>query len=205
MWCVKHSVVVQVARRAWEWRQRASTCPVDGDVPDEAFVNLALRWADLNISFGSELSCMLRDRLRDVIFNASVGMLYPGRGASGLGGTEATLEFLESGTPSSSSPFPKSSFAAALANSHSPSSPISPPSSPTTTSSQHITGLLLSPPPKQETELVGLTAGLEPLREEVRSLAKKVSRLGLVHMNAFLGLYEGEQFLAEGSEEKPPS
>ncbi|KAG5352922.1 hypothetical protein C0989_012159 [Termitomyces sp. Mn162] len=40
-----------------------------------------------------------------------------------------------------------------------------------------------------------LATGMEPLAEEVRSLAEKISRLALIHLNAYLALYEQEGFI----------
>ncbi|RDB18020.1 Protein SOK1 [Hypsizygus marmoreus] len=37
--------------------------------------------------------------------------------------------------------------------------------------------------------------GMEPLVDEIRSLAEKISRLALIHLNAFLPLYEQDGFL----------
>ncbi|KAG6890810.1 hypothetical protein C0995_003243 [Termitomyces sp. Mi166 len=40
-----------------------------------------------------------------------------------------------------------------------------------------------------------LATGMEPLAEEIRTLAEKISRLALVHLNAYLPLYEQEGFM----------
>lgn len=42
---------------------------------------------------------------------------------------------------------------------------------------------------------LGAATGMEPLADEIRSLAEKISRLALIHLNAFLPLYEQEGFL----------
>lgn len=42
----------------------------------------------------------------------------------------------------------------------------------------------------------GTATGMEPLADEIRVLAEKISRLALIHLNAFLPLYEQEGFLA---------
>lgn len=42
----------------------------------------------------------------------------------------------------------------------------------------------------------GAATGMEPLADEIRALAEKISRLALIHLNAFLPLYEQEGFLA---------
>ena len=42
---------------------------------------------------------------------------------------------------------------------------------------------------------VGAATGMEPLTDEIRALSEKISRLALIHLNAFLPLYEQEGFL----------
>lgn len=40
----------------------------------------------------------------------------------------------------------------------------------------------------------GTSTGMEPLADEIRSLSEKISRLALIHLNAYLPLYEQEDF-----------
>lgn len=42
---------------------------------------------------------------------------------------------------------------------------------------------------------LGTATGMEPLVQEIRSLAERLSRLALIHLNAYLPLYEQEGFL----------
>jgi T-complex protein 11 len=42
---------------------------------------------------------------------------------------------------------------------------------------------------------LGKATGMEPLTDEIRALSEKISRLSLIHLNAFLPLYEQEGFL----------
>lgn len=42
---------------------------------------------------------------------------------------------------------------------------------------------------------LGTATGMEPLTDEIRALSEKISRLALIHLNAFLPLYEQEGFL----------
>jgi T-complex protein 11 len=42
---------------------------------------------------------------------------------------------------------------------------------------------------------LGTATGMEPLTDEIRTLSEKISRLSLIHLNAFLPLYEQEGFL----------
>jgi hypothetical protein len=48
---------------------------------------------------------------------------------------------------------------------------------------------------KTDLALGGAATGMEPLADEIRSLAERVSRLALIHLNAYLPLYEQEGFL----------
>ena len=41
---------------------------------------------------------------------------------------------------------------------------------------------------------VGGASGMEPLSDEIRSLAEKISLLALIHLNAYLPLYEKEGY-----------
>ncbi|KAG5648312.1 hypothetical protein DXG03_004884 [Asterophora parasitica] len=41
----------------------------------------------------------------------------------------------------------------------------------------------------------GVATGMEPLAEEIRTLSEKISRLALIHLNAYLPLYEQDGFL----------
>lgn len=41
----------------------------------------------------------------------------------------------------------------------------------------------------------GTATGMEPLVDEIRSLAERISRLALIHLNAYLPLYEQDGFL----------
>ena len=42
---------------------------------------------------------------------------------------------------------------------------------------------------------LGTATGMEPLAEEIQSLAERLSRLALIHLNAYLPLYEQDDFL----------
>jgi len=146
---VKQDVVLQIAMRAKEARTRPSfSSPLPSPLrqaPDERMLNLAQRWADSNIQPSSPLSIMLRNRLRDVVFNAVVTLAYPGRDSTGK---LSNIDF--------------SAFAR---------------SNPT-----------IDYP-------LGAATGMEPLAEEIRSLSERLSRLALIHLNAYLPLYEQDNFL----------
>jgi len=139
---LKQSVVLQVAMRA-----KNSTTNSNLPSVDDSLFAVAQRWADVNIQQNSALSGMLRKRLRDVVFNAVVGLAYPGRDAS-----RPNVDFSTFGSRSS------------------PSSPSSTPA--------NVAG-----------------TGMEALGEEIGLLAENISRLALIHINAYLPMYEVEHFL----------
>ncbi|KAJ7780622.1 T-complex protein 11-domain-containing protein [Mycena maculata] len=141
---LKENVVLQIVMRAKNGTT-PSTAPT-GTV-DESILRLAQRWADFNIQHDSPLSSMLRERLRDVVFNAVVAHAYPGRDAAS--GKLANIDF--------------STF-----------------------------GRTATPPPSP---VVGKVTGMEALTEEIGALAENISRLALIHINAYLPLYEVEHFL----------
>ena len=51
-------------------------------------------------------------------------------------------------------------------------------------------------PKSAEGASAGMVSGMEPLADEIRSLSEKISRLALIHLNAYLPLYEKEVFLS---------
>ena len=83
-WNVKQDIVLQITKRANDARHRASqphsalSSPV-GEIPDQRIVSVAQHWGESNMHPGSALSAMLRNRLRDVLFDAVVSLTYPGR------------------------------------------------------------------------------------------------------------------------------
>jgi hypothetical protein len=44
-------------------------------------------------------------------------------------------------------------------------------------------------------ESSGTATGMEPLADETKSLGERLSKLALIHLNAYLPLYEQEQFV----------
>ncbi|KAJ7505349.1 T-complex protein 11-domain-containing protein [Mycena galericulata] len=142
---LKQSVVLQIAMRAKNVSSTSSGTPAG--TLDESILGLAQRWADFNIQHDSPLSSMLRERLRDAVFNAVVAHAYPGRDAAS--GRLANIDFSTFGR----SPTP-------------PSSPV-----------------------------LGKVTGMEALTEDIAALAENISRLALIHINAYLPLYEVEHFL----------
>ncbi|KAF8655481.1 hypothetical protein AX16_003039 [Volvariella volvacea WC 439] len=148
----KRDIVLQVATRAKEALDSSSSSsfasastPALPQLPDEQMLNTAHRWADTNIQAGSTLSIMLRDRLRDQVFNTVVALAYPGR--SSTSGQLMKIDFL--------------SFGRSNAPANIPSNPV---------------------------------PGMEPLAEEIRILSEKIARQALIHLNAFLPLYEQDAF-----------
>lgn len=145
----KGDIILQIAMRAGS---RGRTDPIGASAsylhepPGEQILGLAQRWADSNIQAGSALSTMLRDRLRDVVFNAVVTLAYPGRDSTT--GKLTSIDFFSFDKSEPSIEFP-----------------------------------------------LGTATGMEPLSAEIRSLAEKISRLALIHLNAYLPLYEHDDFL----------
>ncbi|KAJ7670235.1 T-complex protein 11-domain-containing protein [Mycena rosella] len=92
---LKQSVVLQIAMRA-----KNGTA---GGV-DPAVLGLAQRWADCNVQHNSALSTMLRERLRDVVFHAVVGLAYPARDAAS--GKFAHIDFATVGRSPVAGPSP---------------------------------------------------------------------------------------------------
>jgi len=97
---VKQDIVLQIAKRANDARHRGSrplsalSSPV-GEVPDQRIVSVAQRWAEYNMHSGSALSTMLRNRLRDVLFDAVVSLAYPGRDSTT--GKMLSIDFFSTG------------------------------------------------------------------------------------------------------------
>lgn len=142
---LKQNVVLQIAMRAKNGTTNSSS-GLTGTV-DESLFAVAQRWADHNIQHDSALSTMLRERLRDVVFNTVVGLAYPGRDAAS--GKLANIDFSTFGRTPTPLPSP----------------------------------------------VLGKVTGMEALTEEIGTLAENISRLALIHINAYLPLYEVEHFL----------
>ncbi|KAJ6613340.1 T-complex protein 11-domain-containing protein [Mycena sp. CBHHK59/15] len=138
---LKQNIVLQIAMRAKHSTADAAL-PV-GAAVDASVLGLAQHWADHNIRHDSSLSAMLRDRLRDAVFSAVVGLAFPGRDAAG--GKVDFATFTRAEPPSMSR--------------------------------------------------LAKAAGMEVLAEEIGALAESIARLALIHINAYLPLYEVEHFL----------
>lgn len=97
---IKQDIVLQIAKRANDARHRGSqpvstlSSPV-GEIPDQRIVSVAQRWAEHNMHPGSTLSTMLRNRLRDVLFDAVVSLAYPGRDSTT--GKMLSMDFFSTG------------------------------------------------------------------------------------------------------------
>ncbi|KAL0961045.1 hypothetical protein HGRIS_006034 [Hohenbuehelia grisea] len=146
---VKDDIVLQVVRRAQQARNRSTgtdTADPCSEVPDEQLLNIARRWTDTHMRAGSPLSVMLRNRLRDVVFNSLLTLVYPGSdGDSKLSVIEFTA--FTSSEPAVDIP-------------------------------------------------VGKFTGMEPLFEEIRFITQRLARLAVIHLNAYLPVYEQEKFWA---------
>ena len=99
-WNVKQDIVLQITKRANDARHRGSqplsslSSPV-GSVPEQRIVSVAQHWAEYNMHPGSVLSTMLRNRLRDVLFDMVVSLAYPGRDSTT--GKMLSLDLLSTG------------------------------------------------------------------------------------------------------------
>lgn len=142
----KQDIVLQVALRAKQAQSGSSSRPrssADGHLPhlhapDERVLKLAERWAETHVRPSSALSTMLKNRIRDAVFNQVIAIAYP----------------------------PRDSF-----------------------------------PPHIKTAENGasapsLASGMEPLADEIRSLAERLSRLAHIHLGVYLPLYEQEDILS---------
>jgi hypothetical protein len=84
------AVTLQLAARAEELRRRAQACPCSpaaegGEgasgpppAPSAATVRFAESWAETNIRRGTRLAGMMRDRVRNAVFEAVVGSMMDG-------------------------------------------------------------------------------------------------------------------------------
>jgi hypothetical protein len=113
-------------------------------------LRIAERWSDSNMQQDSALYVLLRNRLRDAVFEAVIAQTYPSRDTLPSGKLSA-IDFGSFGN----------SAGAGVG-----------------------TGKVL-----------GTSTGMEPLGEEIQSLAERLSRLALIHLNAYLTLYQQPGFL----------
>lgn len=156
--CIQQDVLLQIARRVKGNGSRSTnpSSPLSpppsplGPSPDERVISLASRWAESNMHRSSSLSSMVRNRLRDVVFNAVVASAYPARDSKT--GKIPTIDLTT---------LPKLDIKVEIPR--------------------------------------GSATGMEVLVDEIRSLAEKISRLALIHLNAYLPLYEQDGFLESSS------
>lgn len=144
---IKQDIVLQVALRAKEAQVGSPTRPhpsADNYIPpfhapDERVLKLAERWCETHVQPNSALSTMLKNKIRDAVFNQVLAVAYP----------------------------PRDSF---------------PPHIKTAENG-------VSTPPS-------LASGMEPLADEIRSLAERLSRLAQIHLGVYLPLYEHKDILS---------
>ena len=166
----KRDIVLQIAMRAKEAQQarfskaRTPSTPLAlsgderqqlpfGSVPDERMLRIAQQWCESNMQPSSALYVLLRNRLRDAVFEAVVAQTYPPRDSLPPG----KLSALDFGSLGNSAP----GGAAGVGGQRVP----------------------------------GTATGMEPLAEEIQSLAERLSRLALIHLNAYHTLYQQPGFL----------
>ncbi|KAF9221625.1 Tcp11-domain-containing protein [Gyrodon lividus] len=149
---IKQDVVLQVALRAKGAQAGASSRSASStdshlphiSAPDERVLKLAERWSDTHVRPNSVLSTMLKNRVRDEVFNQVIALTYPPRDL--LPGHIKAAEAAAAFVPLSSTP---------------------------------------------------MASGLEPLTDEIRSLAERLSRLAHIHLGVYLPLYEQEGILSD--------
>lgn len=139
-WCkVKQDIVLQIAMRAKETRAGPSS-NLHVHVPDERILKLAEGWSETHIRPNSALSTMLKNKVRDAVFNQVLALSFPPTDAS-----PGSVRALEAASSSSA----------------------------------------------------GLASGMEPLADEIRSLAERLARLAHIHLGVYLPLYEQENILSD--------
>jgi hypothetical protein len=197
--CVKKGVILQVASKVSAVAsQRGSAQPessasrIANSVPDSVTLNLAMSWADMNISHESKLNGILKERLRESVFRAVVALVYPGN----IIPTTNQSSTLASILSTSTLPLPPSPFVPQS------SSPLTAPPQPLDAFERSFT----SPPwPTQLLQQVFQTdcpsgSGMEIILDEIKGLSERIAKLVLVHLNAYLAVYEQEGFLDLSSE-----
>ena len=171
-------VVLQIARRATsvsrDHRNPAemiSPLAIGTDhVPDERTVSIARKWIVTNMKVGSSFVKMLHGRLNKEVFERVLADVYPARAEAAL--QKMMGQEIEScgevfGGPSRDCVLPRSSVAPFEVKRRSEA-----------VIRHHFWG-----------------NGLEILADEVQSLVHKISLLVIVHFNAYLPLYEKQEFL----------
>jgi hypothetical protein len=108
---IRQDIVLQIAMRAKEAqtsRSGPSSCSQSGvsppplaSAPDERMLKLAERWSDSNMRPDSPLSKMLRNRIRDVVFNQVVALTFPSRDSAMCLGKPLDCSAFASTTPPS--------------------------------------------------------------------------------------------------------
>ena len=108
---IRQDIVLQIAMRAKEAqtsRSGPSSCSQSGvsslplaSAPDERMLKLAERWSDSNMRPDSPLSKMLRNRIRDVVFNQVVALTFPSRDSAMCLGKPLDCSTFASTTPPS--------------------------------------------------------------------------------------------------------
>ena len=139
----KQDIVLQIALRAKE-AQIGSSSHSSADAPlfhapDERMLKLAERWSETHVRPNSAFSTMLKNRIRDAVFNQVLAVAYPPRDS-----LPSHVKTAENGGPVPSN----------------------------------------------------LASGMEPLADEIRSLAERLSRLAHIHLGVYLPLYEQEDILS---------
>jgi hypothetical protein len=105
---IRQDIVLQIAMRAKEAGSRSpqtsssqsGVSPSLASAPDERMLKLAERWSDSNMRPDSPFSKLLRNRIRDAVFNQVVALTFPSSRDSALGLGKP----LDYSTPASTTP-----------------------------------------------------------------------------------------------------
>lgn len=170
-------IVLQIARRATSVRHNQKTVEmgslssVANDAPDERTVSVARKWVITNMKLDSSLRKLLHGRLKNAVFEKVLVDVYPAR-------AEAAMEkMMGHEIEGCGEVFVSSRDCQGI------------------TRSRPSPSLLFET--KKRAQEPGNGNGLEMLTEEVQSLVDKISLLVTIHLNAYLPVYEKEEFMKD--------
>ncbi len=170
-------IVLQIARRATGVRRNQKpveiglSCSAVDDAPDQRTVSVARKWVITNMKLDSSLRKMLHGRLKNAIFEKVLADVYPARTEAAIG------KMMGHEIEGCSEVFVSSRDCQGIARSRPPPS------------------LLFET--KKPVPNPGNGNGLEMLAEDVQLLTDKISLLVTVHLNAYLPVYEKEEFMKD--------
>ena len=136
---IRSNLALQVAKKAFDLRKagsapraersnESSSSVVNGELPDQRLVNIAMRWVESNMQLGSTLSTLLHNRIREVLFDLVVSLAYPAKDVHLSGAVNGRRRALTSRDPMTppTSPTATSSIASTPSSTTVPPSPMNP-------------------------------------------------------------------------------